>query len=262
MKIRKMKKRKMKKIELILLGMLLLLFLTIILNISIALDLKIVSANIIKAPDKDNMSIENQRQHVFSSREVHFNLLQKQRLYDYSSSSSNHTESKEHDMKSMVSRNVSKPTLLRQAVGLEPRIQCHSPEKNVPWILDGTCMKDPHRSIFSSASYKRTCGLCGDNAEYLRELQEDIAKKFASKCKELVVYGAALGSKYEQWMRSSNFLGDHSIKVVRRHGTCFFQFVTDVDHTGDLLSAEGSQRLVVIDPSRMPYKSDRRNTKS
>ncbi|GFH53903.1 hypothetical protein CTEN210_10379 [Chaetoceros tenuissimus] len=261
MKIRKMKKRKMKKIELILLGMLLLLLTTIILNISIALDLKIVSTNIIKAPDKDNMSINNQRQQAFSR--AHFDLLQKQRLYDYSSSSSNHTESKEHDMKSMVSRNVSKPTpkLLRQAVGLAPKIQCHSPEKNVPWILDGTCMKDPHRSIFSSASYKRTCGLCGNGAEYLRELQEDIAKKFASKCKELVVYGAALGSKYEQWMRSSNFLGDHSIKVVRRHGTCFFQFVTDVDHTGDLLSADGSQRLIVIDPSRMPYKNNRRNTK-
>lgn len=115
-----MKKRNMKKIELILLGMLLLLSITIILNISIALDL-IVSTNIIKAPDKDNMSMKNQRQQVFL--EAHFDLLQQQRLYDYSSSSSNHTESKEHDMKSMVSRNVSKPTILRQAVGLEPRIQ-------------------------------------------------------------------------------------------------------------------------------------------
>ena len=259
--MRKMKKRKMKKIELILLGMLLLLFLTLILNISIALNLKIVSTNIIKAPNKENMSMKNQRQQAFSSREAHFDLLQQQRLYDKSSSSSNHVESKEHDMKSMVSRNVSTPTFLRQAVGVAPRSICHSPEKNVPWILNGTCMEDPHHSIFSSASYKRSCGLCGDDAEYLRELQEDIANKFANKCKELVVYGAALGSKYEQWMRSSNFLGDHSIKVVRRHGTCFFQFVTDVDHTGDLLSSEGSQRLIVIDPSRMPYKSDRRNTK-
>ena len=112
MKKRKMKKRKMKKIELILLGMLLLLFLTIILNISIALNLKIVSTNIIKAPGKDNMSMKNQRQQAFSSREAHFDLLQQKRLYDNYYSSSNYTESKEHDRKSMVSRNVSTPTLM------------------------------------------------------------------------------------------------------------------------------------------------------
>ncbi|GFH49211.1 hypothetical protein CTEN210_05687 [Chaetoceros tenuissimus] len=40
-----------------------------------------------------------------------------------------------------------------------------------------------------------------------------------------------------------------------------FQFVTDVDHKGDLLSSDGSQRLIVIDPSGMPYKNNRRNTK-
>lgn len=194
--------------------------------------------------------MKNQREHAYS-KEAHFDLFEQQRFHKSSSSTSN------HHMKSMVSRNVSKPKLLRQAVDVVPRTICASPEKNVPWILDGTCMEDPHYSFISSTpGYKHTCGFCGNDAEYLRELQRDIANKFASTCKELVVYGAALGHKYEQWMRSSNFLGDHSINVVRRHGTCFFQFVTDVDHTGDLLSSDGSQRLIVIDPSRIYITQD------
>jgi cell division protein FtsB len=82
MKMRKMKKRKMKKIELILLGMLLLLFLTIILNISIALDLRIVSTNIIKAPAKENIISDSK--HFPFSREAHFDLLQ-QKLHGITS---------------------------------------------------------------------------------------------------------------------------------------------------------------------------------
>lgn len=155
---RKMKTRKIKKIELILLGMVLLLLLTIILNISIVLNLNLVRTTIIKGYKK-NRSMKNQREHAYS-KEAHFDLFEQQRFHKSSSSTSN------HHMKSMVSRNVSKPKLLRQAVDVVPRTICASPEKNVPWILDGTCMEDPHYSFISSTpGYKHTCGFCGNDAE-------------------------------------------------------------------------------------------------
>jgi len=141
------------------------------------------------------------------------------------------------------------------------RGMCLSPERYSPWILDGSCMKRPHRSTFSSTGHRRSCGFCGDDAAYLKKVRDEIAVKYEEKCKDLLVFGAALGGNYEEWLRSPEFLGDHSSKVVKRHGTCFFQFVTDVNATGDLISADGSQNLIVIDPAKMPYDSNRRNTK-
>ena len=138
---------------------------------------------------------------------------------------------------------------------------CLSPERDAPWILDGSCMTSPHFSTFSSNGHRRSCGLCGGHAAYLRELRDKVAAKFEKKCKDMVVYGAALGGKYEMWMRTPGFLGDHSSKVVKRHGTCFFQFVTDTNSTGDSTSADGSQNLIVVDPAKMPYDNNRRNTK-
>ena len=145
-------------------------------------------------------------------------------------------------------------------------INCHgmclSPERDAPWILDGSCMKGPpHLSTFSLTGHHRSCGFCGKGSAYLRKLRDEIALTYEKKCKHLVVYGAALGAKYEKWMRSLEFLGEHSLKVVKRHGTCFIQFVTDVNATGELFSADGSQKLIVIDPTKMPYKNNRRNTK-
>ena len=151
-------------------------------------------------------------------------------------------------------------TSLRK-VNSDSHRMCLSPEIDVPWILDGTCEKHPHLSTFSSTGFNHTCGLCGDHAAYLRELRDDIASRFKDRCKDMVVYGAALGVKYDQWLRSVEFLGEHTSKVVKRHGTCFFQFVTDVDGSGDLISADGSQMLIVIDPAKMPYQNNRRNTK-
>jgi len=137
---------------------------------------------------------------------------------------------------------------------------CLSPERLTPWILDGSCMKKPHLSTFSSTGHHRSCGLCGDGAEYLRKLRDEVAK-YEKQCKDMVVYGAALGEGYEMWMRSPKFLGDHSSKVIKRHETCFFQFVTDINNLGDGFSADGSQKLIVVDPAKLPYQNNRRNTK-
>jgi len=137
---------------------------------------------------------------------------------------------------------------------------CLSPERLTPWILDGSCMKKPHLSTFSSTGHHRSCGLCGDGAEYLRKLRDEVAK-YEKQCKDMVVYGAALGEGYEMWMRSPEFLGDHSSKVIKRHETCFFQFVTDINNSGDGFSADGSQKLIVVDPAKLPYQNNRRNTK-
>jgi hypothetical protein len=133
---------------------------------------------------------------------------------------------------------------------------CVSPKRYAPWILDGSCMKRPHLSTFSSSGHRRTCGMCGDGAAYLRDLRDKIAVKYEKRCKDMVVYGAALGKKYEIWMRSPTFLGDRSSMVVKRHGTCFFQFITDTNSKGDFNSADGSQNLIVIDPSKMPYDNN------
>ena len=138
---------------------------------------------------------------------------------------------------------------------------CLSPERDTPWVFDGACEEQPYLSTFSSTGPSRSCGFCGNDTAYLRELRDEISAKFKERCKDLVVYGAALGEQYENWPRSKQFLGDHTSKVVNRHGTCFFQFVTDTNGTGDSVSADGSQNLIVIDPARMPYKNNRRNTK-
>ena len=136
---------------------------------------------------------------------------------------------------------------------------CLSPERKARWALDGSCMEHPHTSAYSSTGFPRSCGLCGEGAAYLRELRDTIAVQYKNNCQDIVVYGAALGSNYATWMQSRHFLGIHSAMVVRRHGTCFFQFVTN--STGEPFSIDGSQNLIEIDTAKMPYENNRRNTK-
>ena len=138
---------------------------------------------------------------------------------------------------------------------------CPSPERDIPWIFNGTCEERPLLSSFSSLRVTRSCGFCGDDAAYLRELRDEISAKYKDRCKDLVVYGAAIGKQYEEWVRSSSFLSKHTSKVVKRHKTCFFLFVTDTKNTGDSFAADESQMLIVIDPARMPFENNRRNTK-
>jgi len=137
---------------------------------------------------------------------------------------------------------------------------CLSPERNVSWILDGECEKEQYVSKFNS---HRSCGLCGKGATYLQELQREIAAKYRNKqeCKELVVYGAALGKSYEKWMANKGYLGLHSESSIERYGPCFIQFVTDYSKGGHNKSADGSQNLVIVDPTKLPYNNHRRNTK-
>eukprot|EP00557_Chaetoceros_sp_GSL56_P003286 CAMPEP_0176499560 /NCGR_PEP_ID=MMETSP0200_2-20121128/12997_1 /TAXON_ID=947934 /ORGANISM="Chaetoceros sp., Strain GSL56" /LENGTH=1200 /DNA_ID=CAMNT_0017897997 /DNA_START=264 /DNA_END=3866 /DNA_ORIENTATION=+ len=121
-----------------------------------------------------------------------------------------------------------------------PPTKCLSPEK-VPCTFESNCVDELLRST------------------YLNQLQEKIRQEYENKCRDLVVYGAALGSKYEAWTRSTEYLAERMIE--RPPGTCFLQFVTDTRNTGDVLSADGLQHLIVIDPARMPYINNRRNTK-
>ena len=146
--------------------------------------------------------------------------------------------------------------------------KCVSPEKNATWILDGTCLDDPFISssvtLSSSSSQQdqrphRTCGSCGENAAYLRLLRDEISAKYKEKCKELVVYGAAFGESYEQWMRDPEYFGGHSKRSVELYNTCFFSFVGNSGT--DAYSIDNSQILIHVDSSKMPYKNDRRNVK-
>mmetsp|Transcript_7348 Transcript_7348/g.9500 ORF Transcript_7348/g.9500 Transcript_7348/m.9500 type:complete len:874 (-) Transcript_7348:114-2735(-) len=138
---------------------------------------------------------------------------------------------------------------------------CPSPERDIPWIFDGTCEERPLLSTFSSLEVTRSCGFCGDDTAYLRELRDDISAKYKDRCKDLVVYGAAIGEQYEEWVGSTSYLSKHTSEVVKRHDTCFFLFVTDTKNTGKSFAAHGSQMLIVVDPARMPFENNRRNTK-
>lgn len=79
---------------------------------------------------------------------------------------------------------------------------CLSPEKEVPWILDGKCMEHPTQnssfvsSSRSSTNNQRTCSFCGESGVYLRELRDQLSVN-EEMCKGMVVYGAALGSKVD-----------------------------------------------------------------
>ncbi len=137
---------------------------------------------------------------------------------------------------------------------------CLSPERNKPWILDASCSEEKYLSSFSNNT-SRSCGLCGEKAKYLRSLRDDIAKKYEKKCKDLVVYGAALGKTYEEWLQKPKVMTDQASKVVERHGTCFFQFVLDYRNRGLTHSIDGSQNLIIIKNDWLPYENNRRNVK-
>ena len=149
-------------------------------------------------------------------------------------------------------------------------------DTNVSWALDGTCDDHPYQSIFKrdTKDHPITCGFCRNATEttkYLASLRDEMSKRYSSKCQDMVVYGAALGTQYEHWMTTEGSLSNHAIRSVQRHQTCFFQFVTNesghiivsTNNTENtiMMSADGSQHLIVIDKSKMPYQNNRRNTK-
>eukprot|EP00594_Rhizosolenia_setigera_P001753 CAMPEP_0178952834 /NCGR_PEP_ID=MMETSP0789-20121207/8074_1 /TAXON_ID=3005 /ORGANISM="Rhizosolenia setigera, Strain CCMP 1694" /LENGTH=730 /DNA_ID=CAMNT_0020634007 /DNA_START=115 /DNA_END=2304 /DNA_ORIENTATION=- len=149
-------------------------------------------------------------------------------------------------------------TELRMLVG-----QCISPELSASWVLDASCVENPYLSTFSTTGHDRSCGLCGDKASYLREIRDKIEAEYKEKCKDLVVYGAALEKDPSTWMTETYNLGKNSFRSVQNHNTCFFQFVTDFSHYGTsdmLFSADYSQHLIVMDTEKMPYQNTRRNT--
>ena len=153
-------------------------------------------------------------------------------------------------------------SMAKERLGLSNRRTCLSPEKKVPWILNGDCLDHPPVSF--SSNQGRTCGLCREGAAYIRELRDEISSQFVQKCKDkIIVYGAALGWKYEEWMQDPDFLGGHGQKVVQMYGneTCFFQFVTDLAESNKTMSIDGVHNLITVDLDQLPYENNRRNTK-
>ena len=142
--------------------------------------------------------------------------------------------------------------------------QCSSPELSVPWILDGQCTEEPYLSALYNAGrdgqdqQRRSCGLCGENAAYLRTLRDNIASKYEHQCKDLVVYGAALGEGFEKMVTSKS-----DWTVVQRPGVCFFMLISGTEDSVIPSDASSSQisQLIFVDTSKMPYQNNRRNVK-
>jgi hypothetical protein len=61
----------------------------------------------------------------------------------------------------------------------------------------------------------------------------------------------------QKWMRDPNFLGGHNKRVVDHHAPCFFQFVTDLEGHEESHSFDESQKLVIINATKMPYVNNR-----
>ncbi len=131
--------------------------------------------------------------------------------------------------------------------------RCLSPESNSPWVLDSTCSEEQFFPSFSSSSNEpRSCGLCGEQTSHLRSLRDDIANRFEQKCKDLVVYGAAFGQSYEDWLQNPESVDERDAKIVEKHGTCFFQFILDYNNTGHTHSIDGSQNLIIVKEEWLP----------
>ena len=154
---------------------------------------------------------------------------------------------------------TSSTSIYKNSVLNETSRICLSPERDAPWILDGQCLQRPFESSFTKG---RTCGFCGEGpVTYLSKIRDDIAERFQEKCNELVVYGAALGQRYEEWLTNKEAMGTHHKTVVDRHGVCFFQFVTMGPPFEGNVSVDGSHILVPLDRDLLPYENNRRNTK-
>ena len=136
---------------------------------------------------------------------------------------------------------------------------CLSPEKDAPWILDGSC-SDKIASFPSEARLERSCGFCGDATAYLRSLRDEIAAKYRGRCSDLVVYGAAFGKDYVKWLNIPNMFDQKVKQAVEQHGTCIFTFVSGAKRSSPFL-VEDHQIVIHVDTTRLPYQHDRRNVK-
>lgn len=144
--------------------------------------------------------------------------------------------------------------------GPEAEFACTSPEAT-PWTFDGSCHAErahrPSPTLHPAAD--RTCGFCGDGHAYLRSLRDELTLSFKSKCRKMVIYGAALGSGYSDWLTDKHILTPLA-KRVNPKG-CLFQFVDTRPGAGTFTTTDGGLVLVHIDLSKMPYEHPRRNVK-
>ena len=136
-----------------------------------------------------------------------------------------------------------------------------SPESSLPWFLNvnENCSSNITYGRSRSSPLNRTCGFC-QNA-YFQEVRDELALRYKQKCKGMVVYGVAFGEKYANWLNEP----DMKYLETRTHdeaadGTCFFQFVRDVD-INLTMSADGLQNLIRLRAENLPYQNMRRNAK-
>ena len=133
---------------------------------------------------------------------------------------------------------------------------CSSPEDTVPWILDNSCMEEPIISVLNNTENQHSCGLCGQNALYMKTLQIGLEAKYKDKCRDLVVYGACLGPLCQKLMQKRN-----EWTFVERPGTCFFMFAGGLNKATLRSGTFTSNIMIIVHLNKMPYKSNRRNVK-
>ena len=156
-------------------------------------------------------------------------------------------------------RDTQKKQMERMDVTMEfvdSRDTCTSPEANVPWILNGECMKEPILSVLNNGENQNSCGLCGHRAFYLKNLRNGLEAKHKNQCKDLVVYGACLGRVCKKMLQKKT-----GWKFVQRPGTCFFMFVAGFNRSTMSSSYSKLNNLIFVDLGEMPYKNNRRNIK-
>ena len=130
--------------------------------------------------------------------------------------------------------------------------ECMSPENGIPWILSGICHEKDRYGVSAVSSMGRSCGFC--KSPYLKRIQEEI-QQHSGKCPhELVVYGAALGADYVDFIRKAP---PKSIDET----VCSFDFVLESEIDASIPSREGNHIFIKVDASRLPYKSMRRNSR-
>jgi hypothetical protein len=176
---------------------------------------------------------------------------------------------------------------------------CTSPEASVPWTFhqeDEELEKPVSVSPLTSSvlnphlkcglglglghSWNNTISSDGTKVRFIEYFEKTVKQQLIQPildqegCNDLVVFGAAFGSEYVQYLRNelvdTDDAPDDSEWVVNpgdlieKHGRCFFMFVNHPENMeGKTVKPWklGHYWLIPLQPKNMPYKNARRNTK-
>jgi hypothetical protein len=162
---------------------------------------------------------------------------------------------------------------------------CTSPEASVPWPFHrehGSLPKSSFPIASSALNPQLKCGLGLDGnrsddenkvgfIEYFeRTVKQELIQPLLDQenCHDLVVFGAAFGSSYVQFMVDQlqetddgfDFIVD-SDGLMEKHGRCFFMFVNFDETEEEKPEKLGHYWLIPLRPDSLPYENARRNTK-